>query len=111
MGEVLSAQRMLREEVDVVCDYHQVADLELRVHASRSVAYKESLYAEFVHYAYRERNFLHVVAFIIVEASFHSHYVNVAELAENQFAGVSLHRRNGEVRYFRVRKLVAVSDF
>ena len=58
-----------------------------------------------------ERNFLHVVAFIIVETSFHCHYVNVAELAENQFAGVSLHRRNGEVRYFRVRKLVAVSDF
>ena len=33
-GEVLAMQRMLREEVDVVVNDHQVADLEVRVHAT-----------------------------------------------------------------------------
>ena len=31
---ILSAQRMLREEVDVVCDDHNVADLEIGIHAA-----------------------------------------------------------------------------
>ena len=33
-GEVLAAQRMLREEVDVVCDDHKVADLEVGIHTA-----------------------------------------------------------------------------
>ena len=81
--QVLSAQRVLREQVDVVCDNHQVANLEIGVHASGGVAYKESLDAKFVHNPYRERHFLHLVALVIVETALHRHYVNTPELAED----------------------------
>ena len=96
--EVLAAQRVFREEVDVVGDNHQVADLELRVHAARSVAYEEGLYAQFVHHADRERNVLHRVALVVVEASLHRHDVLAAELAEDELARVALNGRYGEVR-------------
>ena len=36
--EILAAQRMLWEEVDMVCNNHEVANLELRVHTTRCVA-------------------------------------------------------------------------
>ena len=34
-----------------------------------------------------------------------------AELTENQFAGMTFHRRNGEMRNLAVWKLVSISDF
>ena len=39
--EVLAVERMLGEEVDVVADNHQIADVECRIHASRGVADEE----------------------------------------------------------------------
>ena len=58
-GEILATQRMLREEVDVVGDNHQVANLETRVHATGSVADEECLDADFVHHTDGESHFLH----------------------------------------------------
>ena len=88
-GEVLAAQRMLREEVDVVGNDHQVANLECRVHATGSIRHEERLDAQFVHDTYREGHFLHRVAFIEVEAALHGEDIDTAKLAENQFAAVS----------------------
>ena len=42
-GEVLAAQRMLGEEVDMVGDDHQVANLELGVHAASRIRYEKGL--------------------------------------------------------------------
>ena len=98
--EVLSAERVLREEIDVVGNHHQVADFELRIHAPCGVADEERLDAQFVHDSYGECDFLHGVSFIEMEASFHSHDVNTAKFSENELAGVAFDGRNGEIRYF-----------
>ena len=42
-GEVLATQRVLREEVDVVGDDHQVTNLETGVHATCGIADEEHL--------------------------------------------------------------------
>ena len=110
-GEILTAQRMLWEEVDVVGDDHQVAYVETFVHASGGVGYEQSLYAQLIHHTDREGHFFHGVAFIEMEASLHGENVDVAELAEDQFTAMSLHRRYGEVGYFGIRNLLLVSYF
>ena len=82
-GEVLSAQRMLGEEVDVVGDYHQVANLKAGVHTSCGIADEECFYAELIHHPDRECNFFHRVALIKVEASLHGHDVDASEFPED----------------------------
>ena len=57
--EVLTTQWVLREKVDMVCDNHQVANFETRVHAAGGITYKEGFYAKFVHDAYREGYLFH----------------------------------------------------
>ena len=110
-GEVLSAQRMLGEEVDMVGDDHQVADLELRVHAAGSIGDEERLDAQLVHDTHREGDLLHRVALIEVEAALHGHDVHPAELSEDELAAMSLDCRDGEVGYLLIRELVRVSYF
>src|SRR5574344_747621 len=84
--EVLAAQLMLREKVDMVCDNHQVADAEVRIHTARCIADEEGLDAQFVHDAYRECHLFHIVAFIVMESAFHCHDIFASKLAENQFS-------------------------
>ena len=99
LSEVLAAEWVLREEVDMVGDHHQVTDFELRIHATCRIADKERLDAQFIHDTYRECHFLHGVSFVEVETSFHCHDVNAAKFSENELAGVAFDSRNGEVRY------------
>ena len=66
---------MFWEEVDVIIDNHQVANLEFRIHTARSVAYKEGFNAQLVHHTFWEGYSLHVISFIVMESSFHSHDV------------------------------------
>ena len=110
-GEVLAAQRVLGEEVDVVSDDHQVANLEGGVHATGSIRHEESLDAQLVHDAYGERYFLHGVALVIVEAALHGHDVYTTKLTEDERTGVALDGRYGEVGDFSVRNLQLVSYF
>ena len=110
-GEVLAAQRVLREEVDVVGDDHQVANLEGGVHAAGGVADEERLDAQFVHHPDREGDFLHRVALVVVEAALHGHDVNSAQFAEDQHAAVSFNGGHGEVGYLAVWNLECVSYF
>ena len=100
---------MLREEVDVVGDDHQVADLELGVHATSGIGYEEGLDAQLVHDAYREGDLLHGVALVKVEAAFHGHDIDASQLAEDEFAGVALDSRDGEVGYLLVGEFIDVS--
>ena len=110
-GEVLSTKRMLREEVDMVGNDHDVADAELGVHATCGIADEERLDAQFVHHADGERDFLHGVAFVEVETSLHGHDVLVAKPSEDELAGMSLDGADGEVGDFVVGNLVGVSYF
>ena len=96
-GEVLSAQRVLWEEVDVVGNHHQVANLEARVHTTGSIADEKRLDAQLVHHTHGEGHFLHRVALVEVETALHGHDIHATQLTEDEFAAVALHRRNGEV--------------
>lgn len=88
--EVRAMQWMLGEEIDMVCNDHQVTDAELRVHSSGCVADEKCFDAQFVHHALWKGNLFHGIAFVIMEASFHGHDVFASQLAENQSSGMSL---------------------
>ena len=110
-GEVLAAQGMLGEEIDVVSDDHEVANLESGVHAACSVGDEERLDAQFVHDANGERHLLHVVAFVVVESALHGHDVDAPEFAEDELAAMSFDGGYGEVGDFAIRELERVSYF
>ena len=108
-GEVLAAQRVFGEEIDVVGDDHEVANLEGGIHATGSIGDEERLDAQFVHDADGERHLFHGVALVVVEAPLHGHDVYAAQLAEDECAGVSLDGGDGEVGYLGVGNLQFVS--
>ena len=96
-GEVLASQRVLREEVDMVGDDHQVAHMEIFVHAACGIRYEEGLDAQFVHHADREGHLFHRVAFVIVEAPFHGEDIDTSEFSEDEFAAMAFYGGNREV--------------
>jgi len=91
-GEILATQRMLWEEVDMIGDNHQVANLETRIHATSGIADKERLDAQLVHHTNREGDLLHRIALVVVETALHSHNVHSAKLAEDEFSTVAFYR-------------------
>ena len=109
--EVLPAQWMFREEINVVRNDHKVANFELRIHSACSITHEECLDAQLVHNPHRERHFFHVVALIEMETPLHGHDVLVAEFPENQFPGVSFHRGNGKMGYITIGELVFIRYF
>ena len=110
-GEVLSTQWVLREEVDVVGDDHDVANLEGGVHAAGGVGDEECLYAHFIHDTNGERHLFHRVALIVVEASLHGHDVHATQFAEDQLAAMAFDGGNGEVGNFLIGNLQLISYF
>ena len=101
---------MLGEHVYVVGNYHEVTDDEPGVHASGGVRYKKCLDAKLAHHAYGECHLLHRVTLIEMETSLHGHYLLVAQLAENEFAGVAFHGREREIWDVLVLYLVLVGN-
>ena len=91
-GEILATQRMLWEEVDMIGDNHQVANLEARIHAASSVADEERFDAQLVHHTNREGDLLHRIALVVVETALHSHDVNTSEFSEDEFSTVAFYR-------------------
>ena len=102
---------MFWEEVDVIGNYHQIANLEAGVHATCSIGNEERLDAEFVHDTNREGDFLHGVTFIKVETPLHRHDIYTAQLSEDKFAGMAFYRGNWEVWNVLVGKLVCIRNF
>ena len=102
---------MLWEEVDMIGDNHDVADLEFGVHTTCGIRDEQRLDAEFVHHSDRECHILHRVALIEVETTLHGEDVNTPEFTENQFATMTFHCRYGEVGNLRVGILRLVSYF
>ena len=82
---------MLWEEIDMVCNHHEVANLEGGVHTTGSIRDKERLDAQLVHHTNREGHLLHVIALIVVETALHGHDVYTTELAEDEFATVTFY--------------------
>ena len=109
--KVLSSQRMFWEEIDVVGDNHQVANLKLRIHATSSIRDKERLDAQFVHHTNREGYLLHRVALIEMKASLHGEDVDASQLTKYQFSAMSFDGRYWEVGDFLVGDFVFVSYF
>ena len=110
-GEVLATQRMFREQIDMVGDDHQVANLEGWIHATCCIGDKECLDAQLVHDANGEGDSLHAVAFVVVETSLHGQDVNTSQLAEDELAGVAFYGRDREVRYLAIGDFELVSYF
>ena len=110
-GEVLTTQRMLGEEIDMVSNHHEVANLEGGVHTTGSIRDKERLDAQLVHHTNREGHLLHVIALIVVETALHGHDVYTTELAEDEGTGMSFYGRYGEIRNLGVGNLEFVSYF
>ena len=102
---------MLREEIDMVGDNHQVANIELRVHTSGGIRDEERLDAQLIHDTDRESHLLHRISLIVMEASLHRHDLDAPQLAEDQFAAMSFDSRHREVGNLAIGYLVLVSYF
>ena len=86
----------------MVGDNHKVANLEIRIHSTGGIAYKQGLYAQFIHHTNGEGDLFHGVALIVVETAFHGHNVLAAQLAENQLACVAFNCRYREIGYITI---------
>ena len=102
---------MLGEEVDMVSDDHQVAYMEVFVHAARGIGYEKGLDTQFVHHTYGEGHLLHRVALVEMETTLHGEDVHTAEFSENQFATMAFYCGYGEIGNFRVGVLCLISYF
>ena len=107
---VVAAQRMLGEHVDVVVDDHQLANLEIGVHATGRVAQEQRLDAQLVHHADGVGYGLHVVALVVVETTLHGQYIHATQLAENQFAAVALDGGDRKIGDLLIGDLGTVSN-
>ena len=110
-GEVLATKRMFGEEIDVIGDEHHVADAHFGREATRCVGDKERFNPQFIHDTDGEGYLLHVVTFVVVEASLHGKYFFSAQSAEQEATGVTFDRRNGKMRDVGVGKLLYHFDF
>ena len=110
-GEVGTMQGMFGHEIDVVGDEHQIADFEVGIHTSGSIAHEELLNAQFVHHTYGEGDLLHVIAFVVVEAAFERHDFFTTQTTEYETAAMTFYCRNGEVGNIGVREGIYYFDF
>ena len=109
VGEVLAAQGVLGEEVDVVGNQHHVAYFKIGINAAGGIAHKEVLDAQLVHHAFGIGHLFHRIALVVVETSFERHHFLAAETAKEQAAAVSLDGADRKVGDFVVRE--CVNDF
>ena len=89
--DIRTMQGVLRHVVDVVGDNHQVANLEVRIGATSSIADEKSLDTQFIHDPNGERDLLHRIALIIMEATLHGHHILAAKFSEDEFSGMALY--------------------
>ncbi len=95
----------------MVGDDHYVADNEFLVHAACSVRDDECFDSKLTHDADGEGDLLHVVAFVVVEATRHRHYSLTAESSDNQHSAVTFDGRNREVGNCLIFDDLFVGDF
>ena len=111
VGDVLSAQGMFGEVVDMVGDDHQVTDLKRGVGAATGVGDEEGLDAQLAHHADGVGDLFHRVTFVVVEAALHGHDLFVAQLAEDELATVAFNGGDGEVGDILVVDFILLGNF
>ena len=100
---------MLREEVDMISNDHQVANAKIWIHATSRIAHEERIDTKLMHDTLRKCYLFHGVSLIKVEASFHGHDILSTQFAKNQLTVMPLNGRHREVGDVFVRKLIGVS--
>ena len=100
--EILPDERIWKE-VNVVADDHEVTDLEPVVHSSSRIGNEKILYSKHFHYADRESDKFHRVAFIVVETPLHGNDELSSEFSRNEISLVTDCRRHRKSRNFPVR--------
>lgn len=106
--EVRAIQWMLRKEVDMIIDDHEVANFKIGIHATGGIANEEGFNSQFIHYTFGESNFFHRVALVEVKTAFHGHDIFSPKLAKDKFTGMSFDSANGKVGNIFVGELVAI---
>ena len=86
----------------MVCDDHEVADMESHVDTAGRIRHKEILDAEDLHHPDRKSHELHRIAFIIMEASLHGHDEFSAQLSCYEVALMTYCCRHRETWYLLI---------
>ena len=85
----VGSDKRIRQEVDVIPDYHEVSHAEAQVGAAGCVGNKQVLDANHLHHADRERDLGHVISLIVVDTALHGNNGFAAEGAHNEAALVA----------------------
>src|SRR5690625_2908206 len=94
---VRPSQGVVTEKVDMIPDKHDIAALEIWVHPTAGIAYKECMRTILFQYPDWKCDLLHGVAFIKMKAPLHSHHLFASQHAEQQPAGMTFHSGDWEV--------------
>ena len=109
--EVLSTQRMLWEEVDMVVDNHQIADAEIWVHATRGIG-KRTAFECPIHTSHvLGMSPLHIITLIKWKTAFHRQGCLCHPVFRISVSGMAFHRGYGEIRDVLIREFQCLSDF
>jgi hypothetical protein len=95
---VVTAQRVLGEQIQVVADQHQRAWREAVADAAGRVGHDQRLCAESNQRARREGRVSKIVALVEMHAPLHGRALHALERTEHQLAGVALDARHRKVR-------------
>ena len=84
---------------------HEVAGVEGRVHAAGGVGQEQYLRAQLLHEPRRQHYVVYAVALVVVHAALHADDGRLAEIAEDELAGMSRHGGDGEAGDVCIRHL------
>ncbi|KAF5036584.1 hypothetical protein DSECCO2_573530 [anaerobic digester metagenome] len=93
----------------MVVDEHDVADLEIFIHAASRIRQEQYFNPQVFEHPERECDFLHGIAFVEMEAALHGNHVFAAQAAENQTTLMPFDCGHREIGNFTIRD--AVNNF
>ena len=88
LGYILSLQRPVSEQTDMIGDQHQIAGLPVHVDTSGGIGHDKFFSAKQADRPVRIGHFFHGVAFITVKATLHDRHIPSAQLSEHKAAFV-----------------------
>ena len=100
LGQVLTPQGGLHEELDVVCNKHQIARLPVQVDAAGGVGDDQGIAAQQAEHPHRVGHLLIGVALVVVHTALHNSHLLPLQGAEHQLtlvAGGGGHLEMGDI--------------
>ena len=94
---IVFTQQRIGQQVDVVCDDHQIPYFQFRIDAAGRVRHKERFCPHQLEHPYGKGHLVHAVPFVIMKASLHANDVFAAQGTGNQIALVAGSRREQEM--------------